>query len=199
MSSVVQNPRLIAGTRPASDEELCRECLRGNEEAWSGLIDKYKNLIFSIPIKYGLSREDAGEIFQAVCFELVSQLPHLRKAGALPQWLIRVTAHKCLKARAQGRRFVAEEPEDAMGVDPAQLEIPEDLVERVQQEQKLRAAIAALQPRCQSLIWMLFYEEPPRPYQEVARELGLAKGSIGFIRLRCLGYLRRLLEKMGFR
>jgi RNA polymerase sigma factor (sigma-70 family) len=198
MSSAVHNPDVIAAVA-SSDEELCRECLRGNEAAWSALIDKYKNLIFSIPIKYALSRDDAAEIFQAVCFELVAELPRLRKAGALPQWLIRVTAHKCLKARAQGRRFVAEEPEDAVAVNPAQFEVPEELLHRVQQEQKLREAIAALQPRCQSLVSMLFYEDPPRAYEEVARELGLAKGSIGFIRMRCLGYLRRLLEKMGFR
>ena len=33
---------------------------------------------------------------------------------------------------------------------------------------------------------MLFFETPARPYQEVARRLGLAAGSIGFIRGRCL-------------
>lgn len=197
MSSAVHNPGVIAAAAPASDEQLCRECLRGNEDAWSALIDKYKNLIFSIPIKYGLSRDDAGEIFQAVCYELVSELPNLRKPGALPQWLIRVTAHKCLKTKARSRRFSDDEPgEDDL---PVHFEPPEELVHRVQQEQKLRDAIAELQPRCQSLIFMLFYEEPPRPYQEVARELGLAKGSVGFIRLRCLDFLRRLLQRVGFR
>jgi DNA-directed RNA polymerase specialized sigma24 family protein len=178
MSSAVHNPGVIAAAAPASDEQLCRECLRGNEDAWSALIDKYKNLIFSIPIKYGLSRDDAGEIFQAVCYELVSELPNLRKPGALPQWLIRVTAHKCLKTKARSRRFSDDEPdEDDL---PVHFEPPEELVHRVQQEQKLR-------------------EEPPRPYQEVARELGLAKGSVGFIRLRCLDFLRRLLQRVGFR
>ncbi len=197
MTSVVHNAGVVSAAPPPSDEQLCRRCLRGDEAAWSALIDKYKNLIFSIPIKYGLSRDDAGEIFQAVCFELVSELPNLRRAGALPQWLIRVTAHKCLKAQKRSRRFADDEPGD--DDLPVHFEPPEELVHRVQQEQKLREAVAALQPRCQSLVYMLFYEEPPRPYGEVARELGLAKGSIGFIRLRCLDYLRRLLDKMGFR
>src|SRR4051812_9894655 len=47
-----------------SDERLVAECVNGNEEAWTALIEKYKNLIFSIPVKLGFSREDAGEIFQ---------------------------------------------------------------------------------------------------------------------------------------
>ena len=56
------------------DEALIRQCLQGSDEAWGNLIDKYKNLIFSIPIKVGLSQDDAGEIFQIVCAELVKQL-----------------------------------------------------------------------------------------------------------------------------
>jgi hypothetical protein len=46
---------------------------------------------------------------------------------------------------------------------------------------------------------MLFFEAPPRPYQQVAAALGLATGSIGFIRGRCLARLRRQLEQLGFR
>ena len=53
------------------DERLITECVNGNEEAWAALIEKYKNLIFSIPVKLGFSRDDAGEIFQQVCLKLL--------------------------------------------------------------------------------------------------------------------------------
>jgi len=36
------------------------------------------------------------------------------------------------------------------------------------------------------------------PYNDVARRLHLATGSIGFIRGRCLKRLRKLLEEKGF-
>ena len=55
-----------------------------------------------------------------------------------------------------------------------------------------------LPARCQQLVRMLFFEEPARPYQEVARELGIAPGSIGFIRQRCLDRLREKLLEAGF-
>jgi len=45
---------------------------------------------------------------------------------------------------------------------------------------------------------MLFFEEPARPYQQVARTLGIAPGSIGFIRQRCLERLRKGLIDAGF-
>ena len=76
------------------DARLVRECIRGDEEAWAALLDKYKNLIFSIPSKQGMSRDAAADVFQRVCLLLLSELPHLRKAEALPMWLIRVTSQR---------------------------------------------------------------------------------------------------------
>src|SRR5215472_1988114 len=40
---------------PSADNGLIQSCLKGSEHAWSRLIEKYKRLIFSIPIKGGLS------------------------------------------------------------------------------------------------------------------------------------------------
>ena len=53
-----------------TDAQLVRDCLAGNEQAWCALIDKYKKLIYSIPVKWSLSRDDANDIFQAVCVDL---------------------------------------------------------------------------------------------------------------------------------
>ena len=65
-----------------TDARLVRECLNGNDEAWSALIDKYKNLIYSIPVKYGFSSDEASDIFQGVCLELLADLPKLCKPAA---------------------------------------------------------------------------------------------------------------------
>ena len=47
------------------------------------------------------------------------------------------------------------------------------------------------------MIRLLFYHQPPLSYREVAERLGLATGSIGFIRGRCLKRLERALAKWG--
>ena len=65
-------------------ERLVAECPKGNETAWSELIDRYKNLIYSIPIKLGMYAE-APDIFQAVCLDLLEGLRQLREPRALPK------------------------------------------------------------------------------------------------------------------
>jgi RNA polymerase sigma factor (sigma-70 family) len=179
------------------DEKLVRECVKGNEEAWAALIHRYKNLIFSIPVKHGFAREDAADIFQSVCAELVAELPKLREPKALPAWLIQVTLHKCQKDERAQKRFVQQDadwPEnEGVGVPR-----PDTILRQLEQEQALRDSIRGLTPRCRQLISELFFREPPRPYADVAASLKLSVGSVGFIRGRCLDKLRDLLAKTGF-
>jgi RNA polymerase sigma factor (sigma-70 family) len=180
-----------------SDARLVRACLRGSDEAWSALIAKYMNLIYSIPKKDGLSQEDATDIFQLVCLELFSALPRLRKPGSLRSWLISVTAHQSFHWKRKMRRRAEDELTD-LQTERLQAEPSPDLIEQVEREQMLREAVAALPPRCRELITMLFYEQQQSSYREIAERLGLATGSIGFIRGRCLKRLQRTLEKRGF-
>jgi RNA polymerase sigma factor (sigma-70 family) len=179
-----------------SNARLVSECLRGSEEAWTALIEKYKRLIFSIPVKYGFATDDASDIFQAVCMELLSELPKLRTPDALPKWIIQVTSHKCYHQKRQQQRVDVLDPNShafERNVPPR----GDGILRQAEEEQDLRQAIAEMPPRCRQLVQMLFFEEPARPYQEVAEILGLAPGSIGFIRQRCLERLRKKLLEIG--
>ncbi|MGA8224361.1 MAG: sigma-70 family RNA polymerase sigma factor [Candidatus Acidiferrales bacterium] len=179
------------------DTRLVRECIRGEEVAWSALIDKYKNLIYSVPIKYGFSTDDATDIFQAVCLELLTELPKLRKPKALPKWIMQVTFHKCFHRKKQQQRTETSGPDDEK-LERSTPALAEELLRQAEEEQNLREAIAELPPRCRQLVHMLFYEEPARPYQEIAGLLGIATGSIGFTRQRCLERLRKRLHEASF-
>ena len=181
-----------------SDRELVRGCLNGSEDDWNLLIDKYQNLIFSIPIRYGLSREEAADIFQAVCLDLIQNLSKVKDAKALPKWLMQVTAHKCFHWKRQSARMVYHDDEETKLPEASVAAEAELNIREVEEEQMLREARASLSTRCQELIHMLFYEEPKRPYQQIAEGLGLATGSIGLLRQKCLDSLRERLDELGF-
>jgi RNA polymerase sigma factor (sigma-70 family) len=180
------NARLVAG------------CLSGDERAWYILLERYKNLIYSVPLRYGAAPQDAADIFQAVCLDLYNELPRLRDAEALQGWLIRVTAHKCYHWKRRSAARASEAIDDQIESLSATVGLPADEMVIFEREQMVREAIAQLSPRCREMIRLLFFEQPPLPYQEVARKLGLAKGSIGFIRGRCLKRMKKILEEKGF-
>lgn len=176
-----------------TNQRMIEACLSGNQNAWAALIHRYRKLIFSIPLKFGASTEDAADIFQSVCLELFSELPRLRDADALAGWLVRVTTNRCY----QWKRAQAPAAEELEEIPEASAPAPA-LMEEIEREQIIREAMEELPARCRKMVEMLFFEQPPVPYSEVARRLGLAAGSIGFIRGRCLTKLKSLLEEKGF-
>jgi RNA polymerase sigma factor (sigma-70 family) len=186
-----------AGHRAWSDARLVQACLDGDEIAWAALIERYKHLIYSVPFKYRAAPEDAADIFQAVCLELFTTLPRLRTIESLRSWLLTVAAHQCFHWKQRQRKRVEREQElddaDAVAETPMAPEIQAAL----ERDQTVRDAVRQLPPRCQELVRLLFFDEPAMPYKDVAARLGLATGSIGFIRGRCLKRLQHVLEDAG--
>jgi RNA polymerase sigma factor (sigma-70 family) len=179
-----------------SDPELIQACLDGDGNAWETLVNRYKRLVYSIPFKYGLPREDAMEIFQAVWLDCFQELRTLRDLDRLQAWLIRIAVRKCYRFR---QRNLAE---------PATVEIMEGdhpaddpsggLIDRLNQEQMIRTAVEKLSPRCKQVIEALFFEDPLPSYATIASRLGLSSNSIGFTRDRCLERLGKLLQDQGY-
>ena len=160
------------------DARLVQACRDGDEEAWASLIHRYRRLIYSIPVRYGAQPADAADIFQAVCLELYAELPKLRKVESLRSWLISVSTHQAFHWKQRVRKRTsresdAEEAELTLAAPPAP-----DLLETTELEQTLRDAIQTLPPRCREMVQLLFFADPPLPYAEVARRLGLPKREV---------------------
>jgi RNA polymerase sigma factor (sigma-70 family) len=179
-----------------SDSDLVNACLKGDERAWSALIGRYKRLIFSFPIRYGATPQDASDVFQAVCVKLCRELPRLRKVDSVRSWLMTISSHEAFHWRRRQNWRTHREGTELAETQPDTTALPAELLELAEREQRIRDAIARLSPRCQQLLQCLFFEQPTVPYAEIARRLGVATGSIGFFRGRCLKQLRVLLEDL---
>ena len=192
------NSARVENSPAKTDARLIQECLRGSEEAWVSLIERYKNMILSIATRQGLDRQDAVDVFQSVVTDLLSELPRLREPQAFQAWLIRIAVHRCFKWKRQNRREIAAENWDDEDSPAQAAAVQEDLIQQAQNEQILRQALEQLSAQCRELIHLLFYEIPARPYSEVAQILDLAVGSIGFTRRKCLDRLRTMLDRAGY-
>ena len=76
-----------------------------------------------------------------------------------------------------------------MPPDPAAAMIEQEVI-AAERDAALRAAFAELPPGCHELLSMLI-DDPPRAYADISATLGIAVGSIGPTRARCLDRLRR--------
>jgi RNA polymerase sigma factor (sigma-70 family) len=158
--------------------------------AWNEIVDRYAPLVWSICTRYQLSRQDTEDVGQTVWLLLVEQLGKLREPAALPGWLATTTARECLRAATAARKSerLGTLLDDAIRF--ADDVVIEEEVLTAERNASLRAAFAALPPRCRHLLALLL-SDPPPSYAEIAATLDIPVGSIGPQRGRCLERLRR--------
>ncbi|MFN7943959.1 MAG: sigma-70 family RNA polymerase sigma factor [Blastocatellia bacterium] len=183
------------------DAELITKCLENDAEAWETLVRRYQRLISSIAFRFGLTADDAADIFQSVCLIMLQQLPVLRQQAKLSSWLITITVRECWKFREKrGRTDSLDEREDENLPEPADETQPpaEAVLLLIEQQHLVRRAVEQLSPQCRALIEHLFYSDQPLPYAELSRQLGMPVASIGPTRGRCLTRLKEALTQLGF-
>lgn len=189
-------PRREAPSPPPAyhdDAELLARCRAGNERAWRELLRRYRDLLYSIPRRYGLDADDAADVFQTVSVALWKGLPELRSEKALTRW-IQITARRQTERLVmKNRRLVRPEtPVESPDTAPSSLES----VALAEEEHRVRRALQKLGGRCAELLKLLYLEEPPCSYEEITRRIGLPHGSIGPNRGRCLEKLKETLSKV---
>jgi RNA polymerase sigma factor (sigma-70 family) len=184
-----------------SDEALVRACRQGDEAAWEALVNRYRRLVYTVPLRAGLDEDTAADVFQRVFTALVEQLDDIAQPGRLSAWLVttaRRETWRAVRRRAPalpaGNAGAAAEMEEL----PDQAVLPDEQLVRLEEQHAVRSAVAGLDERCRQLLTLLFYRATTPPYAEIASALGIAVGSIGPIRARCLERVRRHLAEAGF-
>jgi RNA polymerase sigma factor (sigma-70 family) len=167
-----------------SDDELIEGCLDGVAECWEQLIRRYQNLIYSVPLHYHFSQQDAADVFQTVCLILLQKLKTLRNTKTVSTWIYTTTRRECWKV-AKKRKMEMELGE---GIDVWEWVEPDMVLQH-----QIRTKLEKLNQKCKTLLEALYYSDPPLTYHEISRKLRIPEGSIGPSRARCLKQLRKLL------
>ncbi len=180
-----------------TDAELIAACRQGRAAAWDVLIQRYQRLVYTIPLRYGLTPAEADDVYQSVWLALLRRLPALDQPERVAAWLVTTAKRECWERR-RGADF-----QRTHDVDPAELPepaapwfesaTPEEIVARHDEHRRLHEALQRLQERCRRLLHLL-YTDPDRPaYSEIAERLHMPVSSIGPTRARCLQKLKELL------
>ena len=179
-----------------SDQALILRCRRGSAGAWHQLLNKYEDLVYSIPLRYGLSRDDAADIAQITFTILIQSLDGLSEDSRLGPWLVTVARRHTWRLLQRNRRERANEHLE--GTDIARSAVllgksDADTIEHWELSEWLAAGLSKMGEPCRELLRALYFEPEQSSYAEVAERLGRPVGSIGPTRARCLSRLRQVL------
>lgn len=179
-----------------SDEELITACLAGDQAAWDTLVGRYERLVYTVPIRFGLTQVEVEDVFQTVWLLLVKKLPGLRQPDRLAAWLVTTARRECWQRR-RGQdyhrlSFVA--PDSLPAESWVEEQSTEELLSSYEEHRHLQDALAQLGEPCRRLLQTLYSDQADPSYSDIASRLNIPIGSIGPTRARCLKKLRQLMQ-----
>ncbi len=181
---------------------LVQSAVDGDAAAWKALVEGLSPLVWSVVRAHRLSDADAHEVYQTAWFRFAQNLGRIREPDKAGGWLASTARNECLKVLRSSRRLTpTDDPQllDRVSEDRTPEQAVLDSEEAAAQSERMRRLwqeFEELGDRCRQLLRVLMASPPPS-YQEVSAALGIAVGSIGPLRQRCLRRLRARLDARG--
>lgn len=186
----------------------------GDARAVDELVRELTPVLWQVVRAAGTTEEQARDVLQTVWLGLVRHPDAVRDPAAVGRWLVVSARREAWRVVAAERRATPVDPEDlrvpieggaggagGAGGDgwstPTAASAETTALERLSHD-RLWDLVEALPARCQRLLRVAAFIDRP-DYRSLAGELGLAVGSVGSIRRRCLDSLKASITEEGLR
>jgi RNA polymerase sigma-70 factor (ECF subfamily) len=165
---------LVGGAAGADDDELVRDFLEGDEDAFSELWRRHHPVVHLVVRRYARTPEDARDLVQRAFLRVLTAVRRASRRSPVPfrPWLLRIAVNLG-KNHARDERRWRREGDDAVAerADPAPR--ADELLERRRREEAVRAAVLEL-PRRQREVLTLRVDAG-LSFAEVSATLGITE------------------------
>lgn len=153
------------------------QVIAGDTAAYAVLVNRHKDLVFSIVLKIVQNREDAEEVAQDAFVKAFQKLSSFRKDSKFSTWLYRIAFNEAV-SKTRLRRLQEVEIIDDITESAAEEEIEDSVLglDEAEQKQALDVALRKLSSEDRLLI-DLFYREG-LPVGEIGGITGLSESNV---------------------
>ena len=178
-----------------NDTYYIRRVLEGHSSDYSFLIDKYKDMVFSLALKITGNREDAEETAQDIFVKAYHGLPRFRATSKFSTWLYSIAYHHAISVtRKKKTNWISMDSQNSMlvenyGEEDSSMMAIEDIPAEL-----AKKALEQLESTDQVLLTLFYREETP--VKELSKITGL---SIANVKIRLFRGRKKLwaeLEKI---
>jgi len=158
------------------DESVIRACQTGDREAFRQLFECYKDRVFSIAAySLGGDKTAAADVTQQIFLKLMTSIGQYRGDSAFTTWLYRLVVNACTDEHRKRRRFLPFG--DSTPTTRIEERKPQEMrYARREKGESIHAAISDLRPKLRMPILLKYVED--LSYEEIARVLGISKGTV---------------------
>jgi RNA polymerase sigma-70 factor (ECF subfamily) len=174
--------------------------LKGDQNAYTELLKKYKGAIYSFIFKMIPEKEDAEDMVQETFIKAFSALPTFNNEFAFSTWLFKIASNNCIDYMRKKRlkTYSINKPIESKDGFVIQ-DLPDPLInpemEYIESERlsNIESAIQKLPKKYRSIIIMRHKEE--KSYEEISAELNIPIGTVKARIFRAREKLKKLLKE----
>jgi len=175
------------------DNEIISKVLSGDYLAYSGLVNRYQNYVFTLCLRMIKNREDAEEIAQDVFIKAYKYLADFKGASKFTTWLYTIVNNTCITFLRRKKLAIHSLDNEKIFeiADSPDSGFRANMVEQKSKIEMVTNAIALLGPDDAEIVTLFYKCE--QSLEEIARILGLEKNTI---KVRLHRARTRLKQKM---
>ena len=166
--------------------------LSGQTNNFSFIVEKYKDIVFSIALKVLRNREDAEEMAQESFIKAYKSLHTFKGNAKFSTWLYRITYNSCIsEVRKKKLKFVST---DDVQVSDDVEEMNFDGIPEENRSKYIKAALEKLPEDDYTLILLFYFEE--KSIEEICMITGLSESNAKVKLFRARKKLYSILNEM---
>jgi RNA polymerase sigma factor (sigma-70 family) len=166
----------------AADLVLVEEARKGNEKAFAGLMNRYRDSIYFMLLKMVNNHSDAEDLTIEAFGKAFRNLDTYTPKFAFSTWLFRIATNNCVDfiRKKQMSPLAFDGTQDNIDIVTINLQSdlpdPEESMINHQKIAALKDIIGQLKPRYRELIQLRYYKE--YSYEEISAELKIPIGTV---------------------
>jgi len=165
------------------DKQLIEMALQGDDKAFEALLNKYRNLVFSIMVKMVRNHQEAEDLTQEAFMKAFNSLSSFNDEFAFSTWLMKIASNNCIDflRKRKLRTYSIHEPiqykDEKIEIDiPDHEPTPEKQLLQSERAKMIQSAIDELPERYRYVILLRHKEE--KSYEEISEILNLPLGAV---------------------
>jgi RNA polymerase sigma-70 factor (ECF subfamily) len=151
--------------------------IEGNSNAFNILVDRYKDLVFSLALKMVKNREEAEEVAQDTFIKLFKSLSQFKGDSKFSTWIYKVTYNTCLDRLKKTKREQQVVSIDDFNIN--QIKSIDNALDKMEEEEREKAIqdCINLLPSDDAFLLTLFYFEE-QSLEEISKVLGITPNNV---------------------
>ncbi|HXL57789.1 MAG TPA: RNA polymerase sigma factor [Chitinophagaceae bacterium] len=162
-----------------TDQVIIKEVLAGNTAAYTALVNRYRNMVFTLAYNIILNREDAEEVAQDIFVKAFNALRSFKEQSAFSTWLYRIVVNTALNKKKL-RRFTTVDIAEQI-TSEEQENVYSLLQQHISRDQKKYIQLAMNALRDDERICMTMFYLNELPVNEIHELTGISVANIKVI------------------